>query len=229
MPEGSNIEVAHQLHERGEEAEERRKARSDLLIEIAEAVLLAIVAIATAWSGYQSAKWDGESAKLYGTSSRIRFQATQNETRGGQQQLYDALTFDFWLSPTLTGNQKLAADYEKRFRPEYRPAFRAWLATDPFNNPNAPPGPILMPQYHNSLLVQSTAQDEIASSTFERAVNARETGDKYVRTTVLLATILFLIAVSQRFGLLKVRVGLFVVALVLLGLALNSIATYPRL
>ena len=142
MPEGSNIEVAHQLHERGEEAEERRKARSDLLIEIAEAVLLAIVAIATAWSGYQSAKWDGESAKLYGTSSRIRFQATQNETRGGQQQLYDALTFDFWLSPTLTGNQKLAADYEKRFRPEYRPAFRAWLATDPFNNPNAPPGPI---------------------------------------------------------------------------------------
>src|SRR5262249_20722006 len=99
----------------------------------------------------------------------------------------------------------------------------------PFNNPNAPPGPILMPQYHNSLLVQSTAQDEIASSTFERAVNARETGDKYVRTTVLLATILFLIAVSQRFGLLKVRVGLFVVALAPSALALTSMAPSPRL
>jgi hypothetical protein len=229
VPEGSNIEVAHQLHERGEEAEEHRKPRSDLLIEIAEAVLLAIVAIATAWSGYQSAKWDGESAKLYGTSSRIRFQATQNETRGGQQQLYDALTFDFWLSPKLSGNQQLAADYQKRFRPEYRPAFRAWLATDPFNNPNAPPGPIFMPQYKNALLIQSATQDKTASATFVRAVDARETGDKYVRTTVLLATVLFLIAVSQRFGLFKVRVGLFVVSLVLLGLALSSIATYPRL
>jgi hypothetical protein len=34
-----------------------------------------------------------------------------------------------------------------RFRPEFRPAFEAWLTTAPFNNPNAPPGPLYMPQY----------------------------------------------------------------------------------
>jgi hypothetical protein len=41
--------------------------------------------------------------------------------------------------------------------------------------------------------------------------------------------VLFLIALSQRFGLVKLRVGLLCVALVLLGIALTSIATYPRL
>jgi hypothetical protein len=232
MPEGgrSNVEIAHEIHERGQEHEqEQHQKRVDLAVEIAEALLLALVAIATAWSGYQSALWDGESAKLYGTSSRIRFEATANDTRGGQQQLYDATTFNFWLQPKLTGDEKLAADYEKRFRPEYRPAFRAWLALDPFHNPRAPPGPIFMPQYHNALLDRSVQQDNHASATFERAVHARETGDKYVRTTVLLATVLFLIAVSQRFGLFKVRVGILVVALVLLVLALNNILTYDRL
>ncbi len=232
MPEGANVEIAHELHERGQEreqTEEKHKRRVDLFVEIAEAFLLALVAVGTAWSGYQSALWDGESAKLYGTSSRTRFQATGNESRGGQQQLYDATTFNFWLQAKLTGNEKLAADFQKRFRPEYRPAYRAWLATNPFNNPHASPGPIFMPQYHNALLARSAQQDKRASSVFVRAVHARETGDKYVRTTVLLATVLFLIAVSQRFALFKVRVGLLVVALVLLVVALNNILTYPRL
>ena len=55
------------------------------LVEIGEAILLALVAVATAWTGYQAARWDGDSAKLYGTSSRIRIEATQADTRGGQE------------------------------------------------------------------------------------------------------------------------------------------------
>jgi hypothetical protein len=68
-----------------------------------------------------------------------------------------------------------------------------------------------------------------ASDVFQQGVKARETGEKYVRTTVLLATVLFLIALSQRFGIFRLRVGLLVVALVLLVFALGSIASYPRL
>jgi hypothetical protein len=228
MPEGSNIELAHQVHERGE-TEKRHSRRSEYAIEIGEAVLLAIVAVATAWSGYQAALWDGKSAELYGTSSRIRLLATQNDTRGGQAQVYDGTTFNFWLDAKLTGDERLARLYEGRFRAEYRPAFHAWLALNPFTNPRAPPGPIFMPQYHNTLLEESKRQNENASKVFDSGVHARETGDKYVRTTVLLATVLFLIAVSQRFGLPKLRVALLCVALVLLAIALGSIATYPRL
>ena len=227
MPESSNVEIAHRVSESGERPAGHR--RHEVAIEIGEAFLLALVAIATAWSGYQSALWDGRSAKLYGTSSRIRILATQNTTRGGQQQLYDATTFNFWLQAKLTGNPRLARGYQRRFRIEYRPAFRAWLATHPFVNPRAPAGPIFMPQYHNSLAERGARLNARASAVFDEGAHARETGEKYVRTTVLLATVLFLIALSQRFGLVKLRVGLLCVALVLLGLALTSIATYPRL
>jgi len=228
VPESSNIEIAHRVHEGGEHEPAHRR-RHEFAIEIGEACLLALVAVATAWSGYQSALWDGRSARLYGQSSRIRIEATQNTTRGGQEQLYDATTFNFWLQARLTSQNRLARDYEKRFRPEYRPAFRAWLALHPFVNPRAPAGPILMPQYHNSDNERGAELNTHASEVFDEGTHARETGEKYVRTTVLLATVLFLIALSQRFRLLRLRVGLLCVALVLLAISLVSIARYPRL
>jgi hypothetical protein len=176
MPESPNIEIAHRVHEAGEKHAAPAR-RHEAAIEIGEAFLLAPVAIATAWSGYQSALWDGRSVKLYGTSSRIRISATQNTTRGGQQQLYDATTFNFWLQARLTGKKELARDYEKRFRPEYRPAFHAWLATDPFTEASAPAGPIFMPQYHNALSERGARLNTRASEVFEEGLSARETGE----------------------------------------------------
>lgn len=228
MPESSNIEIAHRVTESGEHHGTGRR-RHEIAIEIGEAFLLALVAVATAWSGYQSALWDGHSTKLYGTSSRIRITATQDTTRAGQEVLYDATTFNFWLQATLTHNPELAGGYLKRFRPEYRPAFRAWLATRPFVNPRAPAGPVFMPQYHNAHATRGAQLNAQASHVFQQGSEARETGEKYVRTTVLLATVLFLIALSQRFGLVKVRAGLLLVAVALLIFSLVSIAEYPRL
>jgi hypothetical protein len=229
LPEGpSNIEIAHHMSDAAHEESERER-RVERLIEIGEAILLAVVAIGTAWSGYQAAKWDGRSAQRYGQSSKLRVTADAVGTRGGQEQLFDAMTFDSWLQATLTGEQRLAALYRKRFRPEYRPAFGAWLATDPFSNPNAPAGPIFMPQYHNRRLEQAARLRAEASDHFDEGVDARDTGDDYVRTTVLIATVLFLIAVSQRFRILRVRMALLGVALVLLVIAAYTIVTYPHL
>ena len=59
----------------------------------------------------------------------------------------DSASFNAWFTAFTAGNvnaERLAA---KRMRPGYRPAFNAWLATDPAHNPNAPPGPAYMPQY----------------------------------------------------------------------------------
>ena len=69
MPESSNIEIAHKLAQH-EDAESAKKSWQDLVIEIVEAALLGVVAVATAWSAYQAAKWDGHEAELYGRSAR---------------------------------------------------------------------------------------------------------------------------------------------------------------
>lgn len=76
------------------------------MVEIVEAVLLSLVAVSTAWTGYQAARWDGRSASLYGQSSKIRITATAIGTCGGQQQLYDATTLNAWLQAKLTGNTR---------------------------------------------------------------------------------------------------------------------------
>jgi hypothetical protein len=57
MPEagGSNIEVAHHLSEHKESSE----SFGHEILEIAEAIVLALVAVVTAWGGYQAALWSG--------------------------------------------------------------------------------------------------------------------------------------------------------------------------
>jgi hypothetical protein len=226
MPETvSTPEVAQAVAHGHQHEKPSRRAE---LIEIGEAVLLAMVAIATAWSGYQTGKWDGRQAELYGLSSKYRLQADSAANLSGQQRLYDTSTFGFWLQEKAAGDEEEARLFERRFRPEYRPAFNAWLETDPFNNPNAPPGPIFMPQYRNAAAERAANRQRLASAAFERGTEAREKGDKYLRNTVLLATVLFLTALAQRFKVDQVRIGLLIVCGILLVIGVIFIGTYPR-
>jgi hypothetical protein len=224
MPETvSPGEVAHTLsHDHGH-ASERHTTR----IEILEAILLAVVAIATAWSGYQTARWDGDQAHLYGLSNKERAAENRASTRYGQEELYDTSTFGFWLQEKAAGHKEAAALFERRFRPEYRVAFDAWVKTDPLHNPRAPAGPLLMPQYHNAAAEQAVRHGERATEYFNQGTEARERGDRYLRNTVLLATVLFLTALAQKFKVLRVRFALLGVAGALLVVALFYVATYP--
>ena len=227
MPEsvgGSNIEVAHHLsehkvgsHDRGHE-----------ILEIAEAIVLAIVAIATAWSGYQAALWTGHQAELYALANHYRVQAEGTAAYGNQERLYNALTVVEWLKAEAAGNQKLADMFERRLLPDFRPAFDAWKKTDPLNNAKAPAGPQLMGQYRNAKLDEAEKLGEQSAETFERGNHARDTSDKYVRVTVVLATVLLLMAISQRFKTHFVRVGLAVVAALLLCGPIYRILALPR-
>src|SRR5213083_3708416 len=118
------------------------------VIEIIEALILALVAVATAWSGYQAASWAGRRAEEYAKANRLRVTAEGLATLAGQERIYDSDTFNSWLAAKLDGKSQAAEFFERRFRDEYRPAFAAWMKRDPFNNAQAPPGPIFMPEYH---------------------------------------------------------------------------------
>ncbi len=227
MPEGAggaNIEVAHHLSEHKEHAH----SFAHEMLEIVEAIVLALVAITTAWSGYQAALWTGHQAELYGNSTKLRVQAEGAATTANQERLYNASTVVEWLKAEEDGNKKLADLFERRFLPEFRPAFEAWKKTDPLNNPNAPPGPQSMTEYHSSTTEKAAKLNEEATATFELGDQARERSDDYVRVTVMLATVLLLTAVSQRFKTQVVRVGMAGVATLLLCIPLYRLLTLPR-
>jgi hypothetical protein len=191
--------------------------------------VLAAVAIATAWSGYQAARWDGQPAELYGSASAIRIRADQLLTLGGQQRLLDVTTFNTWIEAEIEGRRDLAALYERRFSPEYKVAFDAWIAADPDANPDVPPGPSFMPEYVNPQIERGTAMNEQAAHTFDEGTAARGVADDYIRTTVVLATVLFLLALSQRFQAREVRIGVLVVAGGLMVYGTVAIISFPRL
>src|SRR5438876_10013516 len=141
-------------------------------IEIIEALILALVAVATAWSGYQAAQWAGKRAQQYAEASRLRVTAEGLATLAGQERIYESDTFNSWVAAKLNGKEKAAEFFERRFSDEYRPAFTAWSRTDPFNNAQAPPGPIFMPEYHNAKHEQFLSLNKQATEIADRGPNS---------------------------------------------------------
>jgi hypothetical protein len=206
----------------------RTRSRAEEALEIVEALVLALVAIATAWSGYQAARWDGQRAQLYAESNKLRVGVEELDTLAGQERIYDITTFNSWIAVKVGGNQRLAAIFERRFRDEYRNAFTAWLNTNPFNNPKALPGPVFMPEYRSAKREEAKRLNVEATAIFERGTQAGDMGDRYVRITVLLATVLLIIAIGQRFRVTAVRTGLLVIACLLLILPAWNLFTLWR-
>ena len=218
MPEDMNLEVAHKLTEREHPVREGR--RWEEVLEILGVLLLAVAAVATAWDGRQSI--------LYAEAGVDRVQATTVAIAGEQRLASDAATFNEWLQAKRANDAQLQAMLVRRFSPEYRTAFVAWLKTAPFTTPSAPPGPAYLPEYHNPQLEQAAHLNEEAAVAEEEGTHAREMAEKYIGATVLFALVLFLVAVSQRFRLLGVRIGAIALAVALLGYALYEVATLPR-
>jgi hypothetical protein len=200
----------------------------ETVIEIAEVIVLAIVAIATAWSGYQATQWGGRQTVLYGQASTDRFQADAASTLGGQLLVADSAFFTSWLEAHERGDMQLESLMVRRFSPAYRTAFEAWKKTEPFTDPSAPPGPGYMPGFTNPSLEEAKALNAQAASAFAAGTEARATANKYVRDTVLLATVLFFVAIGQRFKIRGVRIGAAALGLVLLFYTLSTLVVLPR-
>jgi hypothetical protein len=234
MPEGLNpIETGKKLHEHGEAAHEEKEekkaagGRHARIVQIGEAVLLALVTITAAWAGYSAAKWGTASRIDIAQSSTLRNLATRDDLTANTLRNFDASTFNAWfIAWTLNSPQKEAVA-EHRFRPAFRIAFNAWMATDPLHNPSAPPGPTYMPQYKLPAQTQATAFDNAASAKFTAGNNAGLVSDNYIRITVFLAAVLFLVGIGSSFQLLGVRYALIAFGSVLLVVSVVLILRQP--
>jgi hypothetical protein len=100
-------------------------------------------------------------------------------------------------------------------------------ATEVGTNPSAPKGPRYMPQYKPTGGPKSKVLDAQADVHYARGEHAGITGDKYIRVTVILASVLFLVGISSHFPLRGVRIGLVTVGAVLLLFAAVQILQLP--
>ena len=201
--------------------------RTDRWFQVVTAIMLGVVAVATAWSGYQATRWAGEQSTLYAQANALRVKSTRDSTLAGQYKLYDSIIVNNWINAYVQGNTKLAQTFQRRFRPELQVAFAAWMATNPFTNPNAPPGPLFMPQYKVSQDEQANQLEAQAANTFDKGQVAKEQGDAYVLNTVFLATVLFLTAIAENFTWNWVRAVILAIGLVMLLYGIYHLIIYP--
>ena len=186
-------EIAH--HKAEAEAEHARTPaatpggehnRHHRLISIGEAIVLSIVALLAAWSGYSAAKWGTESSLSLAKASALRNKANLDTVEALQIRTLDSVSFNAALSAYETHDMKLFALTLNRLRPGYKPAVMAWLALHPLKNPHAPPDPSYMPQYKIPQEAQATTLTAQATAEFNHGQSAASTADNYVRLTVLL-------------------------------------------
>lgn len=195
--------------------------------ELLATVLLAIAAVATAWSSYQSARWSGVQTIDFSNANASRVESTRAATQAGQEIQVDVLTFTQWANAYAKKEKKLATFYFDRFRKEFKPAVHAWIATEPLTNPKAPPVPFAMPQYK---LKSETESEQLLAEAEQQGAKARQSNqrsDNYVLAVVLFAASLFFAGISTKLSRPIQRVSILSLGyLIFIGTAI-WVATFP--
>lgn len=201
--------------------------RWEPLAEVLATIILALATLATAWSGYQSARWDGEQAENYSQANILRVESARASARADQFTQIDIGLFTNWVNAYATNNQELADFYIKRFRAEFIPAFNAWIATKPRQNPDAPSSPFTMPEYQTAEAERAERLQNEAAKVFEAGEKANEIGDLYVLNTVFLASVLFLAGIASQVKNFYMKSLVVLFALMILAYGLYNLVVYP--
>ena len=195
--------------------------------ELVATVLLSVAAVATAWSGYRATRWNGEQTKASSRTNAIRIDAARAQGLAQAQKQVDIATFIQWIDAYAEGRTEVMTFYTRRFRPEFKPAFTAWLATKPRTNADAPLTPFVLPQYKLAAEEEAARLDveaEASAATVRRNI---QRASNYVLGVVLFSVALFFAGMSTKLTDLRMRrIGLTVGCVVFLGTAI-WIATSP--
>ncbi len=196
-------------------------------VELVATILLAFAAVATAWSGYQATRWNGEQAKASSRTNAIRIDAARAQGLAQAQTQVDVATFIQWVDAYAKKETALQDFYFKRFRVEFKPAVVAWIATKPLKNPDVPLTPFAMPQYKLAATVEAERLDADAEVSAAQVRRNIQRSSNYVLGVVLFSVALFFAGTSTKLNDPRLRaVAVGVGCAVFLG-TLVWIATSP--
>jgi len=167
-------------------------------LEVATTVLLGLAVVATAWSSYQATRWHGEQAKAASQTNAIRIQAARAQGLAEAETEVDVTTFAQWVNAYARDDADLAAFYFERFRQEFRPAVKAWIATRPLKDPDAPLSPFAMPNYRLAATADATRLDTEAQASAAMVERDIQRASNYVLGVVLFAVALFFAGMTTK-------------------------------
>ena len=204
-----------------------RGERAAHWIDFVSTVLLALATVATAWAGYQSSRWHGEQAKAQSRATAARVESTRASGVANREAEIDVALFIQWVDARALKERRLEAFYRRRFRDEFRPAFQAWIATEPLTTPGAPLTPFAMPEYRLAASREVERLEAEATVASEQAREDIERADKYVLAVVLFASSLFFAGISTRLRTQLGEAAILGLGCVLFVGTLAWIATFP--
>jgi hypothetical protein len=196
-------------------------------VEIVATVLLALAAVATAWSSYQASRWNGEQAKAFSRGNTARIESTRASGLADAQSQIDVATFTQWANAYALGEKQLADFYFRRFRLEFKPAVEAWIATRPLRNAAAPLTPFAMPEYKlaaraeaDRMQTEADAYSAAGRTDVQRATN-------YVLAVVMFAVALFFAGMTTKLRARRLQIVLLGLGAAIFIGAVVWLATQP--
>jgi hypothetical protein len=196
-------------------------------VEIASAVVLSLAMLASAWCVYQATLWSGVQTFRLAAANQAGRESSKVTLEALQLRAVDAAMLFNYLQARTQGNQVLEKILYDRYRPEMKKAVEAWLKTDPFNNPAAPPSPFKMAEYVQKELQVAKGHDELSAREHTAAEEANQASDTYVLLTVAFTSVLFFGGIAGSFRSRRLRVTFFIIALTLFVATVAAVGTMP--
>ncbi|MCX6423417.1 MAG: hypothetical protein NTV96_02330 [Actinobacteria bacterium] len=225
----SPVEVAREAQKHQEHSKAHgQPAGHWRVVQIAEAVLLAAVTVMAAWSGFAAAAYGTESRVAFAASSTADTDADAKAIEANEVQNFDESAFYAWLQAKSMGDPAAMSFEEQRCEANLETAFQAWLGANPETNLEAPSTPFDMAEYKRPLLDDSNKLRAEADTYDSDGVVAGNLSDQYIRLTVLLAGVLFLVGIGSTFTMVSLRYGLIGLGLLILILAIVYMVNLPQ-
>ena len=205
---------ARRLHEHTKEPHQPAASagadRHSRAVQIGEALLLSLVTIAAAWSGYAAAKWGTESRLELAQAATLRNLATRADLGALSTRNFDSSTFNAWFTAFTLDDGRSRPSPSGASGPSTRwPSTPGWPPIP--STTRGPPGPSYMPQYRLADQAKAEALDREAVAASAAGSHAGEVGDDYIRITVFLAAVLFLVGIGSTFKLHTIRYALITI------------------
>lgn len=196
-------------------------------VDILAVIILSIATVSSAWCAYQSTRWSGVQADNYGKASAARTESTRMSNRANSETIVDVQIFTAWVAAVSEKDTPRADFLEARFRPEFTPAFDAWINSVPKGT--IPPGtPFSLPEYTLAAQVESDRLVKDAEEHYAVASRANQTGDNFVLTTVLFATVLFFAGIASNFESVGIKRTMIILAVIVWLTALLIMLSLPQ-